>query len=470
MLKDKTALEVGQMIKNKEIKAKEVLEYTFDVIRKEDSSINAFITLDEENAYIRADKTDEKISKGEELPPLAGVPVSIKDSIVTKGLRTTAGSKILENYIPPYNATVMDKIEDNGLIVVGKTNMDEFSMGNTTENSFFGVTKNPYDVMKVAGGSSGGSCANVSYGGSFLSLGSDTGGSIRQPASFCSVVGLKPTYGRVSRYGLIAYASSLEQIGPVAKNVQDCESLFNIISGWDKRDLTTIKDFREISQGKRIGIDVDYFENTDNEIKDILFNAVEVFKDMGYEIIDIKLPYRDYLVPCYYIIACGEASSNLSRYDGVKYGYRSKNAKNLTDIFYKSRSEAFGDEVKRRIMLGSFILSKGYYDDYYLKALKVRRLIKESFERELNKCDVIISPVTKETAYKIGDNKDIIESYKEDVYTVGANLAGIPSLSIPCGFTGENMPVGIQLMGRAFSEKLLFKIAGDFERGIKNGI
>lgn len=471
---DKTALELGQMIKDGRISSVELTKAMLDNIEKAEKDINAFVTVDAEGALKRAAKLQAKIDAGEELSPLAGVPMGIKDNICTRDSLTTCGSQMLYNFKPPYNATVVDRLEKAGAVVLGKLNMDEFAMGGSTETSYFGATKNPWDTERVPGGSSGGSAASVAAGEAVYALGSDTGGSIRQPCSFCGVSGIKPTYGAVSRYGLVAFASSLDQIGPVGRDIKDCAQVLSLISGHDAKDSTSIKAaaldftgcFEGDLKGMKIGVPVNYFgEGLDGDVKAPVMEAINTLKSLGAEIEEFEMRITDYAIPTYYVLACAEASSNLSRYDGIKYGYRRKDCENLLDVYYTSRSDAFGMEVKRRIMLGSFVLSSGYYDAYYNKALKARRLIKNSFDAAFDKYDMIISPVAPTAAYKLGENSsDPLKMYLGDIYTVSVNLAGIPAVSVPCGFDANGMPVGMQLIGKSFSEPKLVKAAGAFQR------
>ena len=469
----KTALEIGRMIKNKEVSSVEVTKQMLDNIKSVEKDVNAFISVFEESALKDAENIQAKIDSGEELSPLAGVPMAIKDNICAKGTNTTCGSKMLENFVPPYNATVVDKLNAAGAVVLGKLNMDEFAMGGSTETSYFEPTKNPWDLERVPGGSSGGSAAAVSAQEAVYTLGSDTGGSIRQPCSFCGVSGIKPTYGAVSRYGLVAFASSLDQIGPVGRDIKDCASVLEIISGHDIKDSTSIKetsfDFSESFDGDvkglKIGIPKNYFgDGLDSDVRDSVLAASETLKGLGAEIQEFDMPIVDYSIPAYYVVACAEASSNLSRYDGIKYGFRSEKGDGILDVFYNSRSEGFGMEVKRRIMLGSFVLSSGYYDAYYKKGLQVRGLVKNSFEEAFAKYDMILSPTAPTTAFKLGENtSDPLKMYLGDIYTVSVNLAGIPAVNVPCGFGKNGMPIGMQLIGKAFSEPVLVKAAYAFQ-------
>ena len=432
------------------------------------------MTLDKEGAYKQADAVQEKIDKGELTGALAGVPVAIKDNMCTKGLLTTCSSKILENYIPTYTASAVQNLTDAGCVIIGKTNMDEFAMGSTTETSYFGVTRNPHNPDHVPGGSSGGSAAAVALNECFFALGSDTGGSIRQPSAFCGITGMKPTYGTVSRYGLIAYGSSLDQIGPMTKNVTDCAAVLETIASYDKKDSTSMKreeyDFtsalvRDV-KGLRIGLPKDYFgEGLDSEVKAAIFKAAETFRRMGAIVEEFDLGLVQYAIPAYYIIASAEASSNLERFDGVKYGYRTKEYGDLHSMYKKTRSEGFGSEVKRRIMLGSFVLSSGYYDAYYLKALKTKALIKQEFDKAFEKYDIILAPAAPTTAPLLGSSlQDPIKMYLSDIYTISANLAGIPGLSIPCGKDNKGLPIGMQLLGGCFQEKTLLRAGFAYEK------
>ncbi|MDD3168151.1 MAG: Asp-tRNA(Asn)/Glu-tRNA(Gln) amidotransferase subunit GatA [Eubacteriales bacterium] len=482
-IRDMTALEIGEKIKNRKLSCREAAENYLDAIRAEGKVINAYITVMEEEALKQADAIQKKVDRGDMLSPLAGVPVAVKDNICTKGIKTTAASKMLRNFIPPYDATVIERLQKAGAVILGKTNLDEFAMGGSTETSYYGITRNPWNPDKVPGGSSGGSAAATAARLAPYALGSDTGGSIRQPCAFCNLTGIKPTYGSVSRYGLMAYASSLDQIGTMGKNVRDCAAALAVISGSDPRDSTSVmkKPFhfawsageagknsavtgKELA-GLKIGLPKNYFEiGISDEVKHAVLGAAEIYQKLGAAVEEFQIPTIEYAVPAYYIIACAEASSNLSRYDGIKYGYRSKNAGDLPDTFYKSRSEGFGKEVKRRIMLGSFVLSSGYFDAYYKKALQVRGLIKHSFDRAFNKYDMILSPVSPTAAYRIGEQiEDPLAMYLADIYTVSVNLSGLPAVALPCGFGKDGMPVGMQLIGRAFSEEVLVAAADCYQ-------
>ena len=469
-----TAVSLGKKIKEKEISVREALDAVFAQIDQTEGRYHAYVTLDKEGAYKQADAVQEKIDKGELTGALAGVPVAIKDNMCTKGLLTTCSSKILENYIPTYTASAVQNLTDAGCVIIGKTNMDEFAMGSTTETSYYGVTRNPHNPDHVPGGSSGGSAAAVALNECFFALGSDTGGSIRQPSAFCGITGMKPTYGTVSRYGLIAYGSSLDQIGPMTKNVTDCAAVLETIASYDKKDSTSMKrekyDFtsalvRDV-KGLRIGLPKDYFgDGLDSEVKAAIFKAAETFKRMGAIVEEFDLGLVQYAIPAYYIIASAEASSNLERFDGVKYGYRTKEYGDLHSMYKKTRSEGFGSEVKRRIMLGSFVLSSGYYDAYYLKALKTKALIKQEFDKAFEKYDIILAPAAPTTAPLLGSSlQDPIKMYLSDIYTISANLAGIPGLSIPCGKDKMGLPIGMQLLGGCFQEKTLLCAGFAYEK------
>lgn len=469
-----TALELGKAIKNKEISVKEAVLSVFDTIEKKDKDINAYVSLCKEEALKKAEEIQAKIDDGTLTSPIAGVPVSIKDNICTKGIKTTCSSKILGDFKPPYNATVIERLENAGAIVIGKLNMDEFAMGSTSETSFYGPTKNPWDLNKVPGGSSGGAAASVAANEAIFSLGSDTGGSIRQPASYCGVTGFKPTYGTVSRYGLIAYASSLDQIGPIAKDVKDCAAVMDIISGKDKFDGTSLEnDFGSLLdslngdvKGMKIGLPKECLENEglDTSVKESVLNVAKKLEQLGATVEEISLPFIDYVIPAYYIIASAEASSNLSRFDGVKYGYRAENFDGINDLYASTRSEGFGSEVKKRILLGTFVLSSGYYDAYYQKALKVKSIIKKHFDDVFEKYDLIICPTAPTTAPEIGKSlSDPLKMYLSDIFTVSVNIAGLPALSVPCGFDKDNMPIGAQIIGQRLSEKKVLNAGYAFQ-------
>lgn len=468
-----TAHELHEKLTSREISSLEITEAVFQRIDEVEDKVKAFVTVTRETALAKAREVDEKIARGEKIGPLEGIPVVIKDNMCTEGVPTTCSAKMLHNYIPPYNATVVEKLKAAGAVLVGKSNMDEFAMGSSTENSRFFPTRNPWDTERVPGGSSGGSAAAVAADETIYSLGSDTGGSIRQPASFCGVVGLKPTYGTVSRYGLVAFASSLDQIGPFSKDVTDCARVFNIIAGHDPMDSTSaefeVPDYTRFLTGEvkglKIGIPQEYFiEGTDPEVLNLVKQAIKKFEDLGAVCEEMSLPHAEYALPVYYLIATAEASSNLARYDGVRYGYRDESAEDVVTMFMRTRSEGFGAEVKRRIMLGTYALSSGYYDAYYLKALKVRTLIKRDFDRAFEKFDIILSPTSPTPAFKFGEKvDDPIQMYLSDIFTISVNLAGIPGISIPCGFV-NGLPVGLQLMSKPFGEGTLFRAAYAFEQ------
>jgi len=468
----KTALELAALIKEKKLSAVEALEACLEKIEKNDSSYNAFLSVSKENALARAKEVQSRIDKGEIFSPLAGVPIAIKDNISTQGIETTCASKMLGGYTPVFNAAVIDKLEKAGMVVIGKVNMDEYAMGGSSETGVKGPVHNPWDVTRVAGGSSGGSAAAVIAGETPIALGSDTGGSIRQPCSFCGVTGIKPTYGSVSRYGLLAYASSLDQIGPIGQNIEDCAALLSIISGPDSRDSTCVIekpfDFGEPKtklDGVKIGLPRNYYgSGIDDEVKNAVLAVAKELEASGATIEEFEMPLMDYMIPTYYIIACAEASSNLSSYDGLKYGYRSPNAKTLSEVYRLSRSEGFGMEAKRRIMLGSFVLSSGYYDAYYKKALQARALLKDAYNKLFGRFDIILSPTAPTTAYKLGDNiGDPVKMYMGDIYTVSINLAGLPAAALPCGFDKQGLPIGFQLIGDAFSENKIINAARVFQ-------
>ncbi len=460
------------LLKRKEVKAEEVVRSFLEKMEEKEERISAFLTVAGEQALARAKTIDQKKEKGK----LAGVPLAIKDNICTKGIRTTCASRILEHFIPPYSATVVEKLEKEDAIVIGKTNMDEFAMGSSTENSAFFVTKNPWDERRVPGGSSGGSAAAVASGEVPASLGSDTGGSVRQPAAFCGVVGLKPTYSRVSRYGLIAFASSLDQIGPLTQTVEDCALLTQMIAGPDAIDSTLssqpVPDYPAEMREELKSIKVAYLKENamsgvDAEVRQMYSDILRALEDMGAELYEMDFPSWEYGLACYYILAPSEASSNLARYDGVRYGFRHPEAKNLRDMYLRTRTEGFGQEVKRRILLGTFALSSGYYGAYYLKAAKTRGVISQEFAQAFQRVDFILTPTTPEPAFFIGEKKDPISMYLSDKFTVTANLAGIPAISVPVGLTGENLPLGLQIMANFFQESLLFKLAFLLEKKVK---
>lgn len=470
-----TAVTLGKKIKAGEVSVAETAKACMDSIERYDSEYNCFVTVaDREGVMKQAEEIQKKIDNGELTGPLAGVPVAIKDNMCLNGMLTTCSSKILSNFVPTYTSEAVEKLIEAGMVIVGKTNMDEFAMGSTTETSYYGETKNPWDKNKVPGGSSGGSAAAVAAEEVVCALGSDTGGSIRQPASFCGVTGIKPTYGRVSRYGLIAYGSSLDQIGPLAKDVTDCAALLEIISQYDKKDSTSVnRDDNDFTgalvddvKGLKIGLPRDYFsEGLDPDIKDAVYAAAKKLEEKGAIVEEFDLGMVEYTIPTYYIIAAAEASSNLERFDGVKYGYRTDSYTDLHNMYKKSRSEGFGPEVKRRIMLGSFVLSSGYYDAYYVKALKAKALIKRTYDKAFEKYDIILGPVAPTTALKMGESlSDPIKMYLGDVYTVPVNLAGLPGISLPCGYDRDGMPIGLQMVSDAFNEKTIIRAAYAYEQ------
>ncbi len=472
-----TAVQLSEKIRAGEIRVAEAVQAALDAIEEKDQTINAFITVDREGALKAAEEIQKKIDAGELTGPLAGVPVAVKDNICTKGLKTTCASKILYNFVPTYNAEVIENLRRAGMVVVGKTNMDEFAMGSTTETSYFGVTRNPRNPEHVPGGSSGGSCAAVGAGEVLCALGSDTGGSIRQPSSFCGVTGLKPTYGAVSRYGLIAYGSSLDQIGPVARDVRDCAALFSVIASHDRKDSTSVEledyDFmgalKDDVSGLKVGIPNEYFgEGLDPQVKERVLHAAGLLEQKGAQVEHFDLGMLEYAIPAYYVIASAEASSNLERFDGVKYGFRAEEYRGLHDMYKETRSQGFGPEVKRRIMLGSFVLSSGYYDAYYLKALRTKALIKKSFDQAFAKYDVILAPAAPTAAPKLGESlSDPLAMYLGDIYTVSVNLAGLPGISVPCGSTGEGLPVGVQILADCFKEKTILQAAYTLEQALR---
>ena len=470
-----TAVELAKKIKAGETTAVEAAKDALAQIKEKEESIHSYVTvLDEAQILEQEEEVQKKIEAGELTGPLAGVPVAIKDNMCTEGILTTCSSKILGNFVPTYSSEAVKKLEEAGVVLIGKTNMDEFAMGSTTETSAYGVTRNPHNTDHVPGGSSGGSCAAVAAEECSFALGSDTGGSIRQPSSFCGVTGIKPTYGTVSRYGLIAYGSSLDQIGPVAKDVTDCATILEAISSYDKKDSTSVQredlDFTSALvkdvKGMKIGIPKDYFgEGLDPQVKEAVLKAANVLEEQGAIVEEFDLSLVEYAIPAYYVIASAEASSNLSRFDGVKYGYRTKEYEGLHNMYKKTRSEGFGPEVKRRIMLGSFVLSSGYYDAYYLKALRTKALIKKAFDEAFSKYDVILSPAAPTTAPKIGESlKDPIKMYLGDIYTISVNLAGLPGMTVPCGKDDKGLPIGVQLIGDCFKEKNIIRAAYTYEQ------
>ncbi|MEK6645475.1 MAG: Asp-tRNA(Asn)/Glu-tRNA(Gln) amidotransferase subunit GatA [Candidatus Firestonebacteria bacterium] len=473
-LNELTAYELKQKLSKGEITSSEIVTSVFEQINKTEEKLHAYIRYSFESAIEQAKICDKKLRAKENHMPLLGIPIAIKDNICMEGEKATCGSKILENFVAPYDATVISKLKKAGAIFIGRTNMDEFAMGSSTENSYFGPTKNPWDVTRVPGGSSGGSAVAVASCESILSLGSETGGSVRQPASCCGVVGFKPTYGRVSRYGLVAFASSLDQIGSFARDVRDCALLMEMISGHDEFDSTTanvpVPKYTELLdrdiKGLKFGIPKEYFiEGVDAEVKEAILIAIKQLEILGAIPVEISLPHTQYCLPVYYIIAPCEASSNLARFDGVHYGYRSPNSPNLLEMYKNTRAEGFGKEVKRRIMIGTYALSSGYYDAYYVKALKVRTLIKRDFEEVFKKCDCIITPTSPTSAFKIGERvEDPVKMYLADIFTVSVNLAGVPAISVPCGWTKEKLPIGLQIIGKHYDEETIFRVAYAYEQ------
>lgn len=469
-----SALELKEKLKNKEISVEELVNSVYDRVEETEDKVASFVSIvSREKALLLAKESQEKYNNGE-ARTLEGIPVVIKDNMVSLGEKTTASSKILGNYEGVYDAFVVKKLKEAGAIIIGKANMDEFAMGSTTKTSAIKETKNPWDLTRTPGGSSGGSASSVATGQGILSLGSDTGGSIRQPASFNGIVGLKPTYGRVSRYGLIAFASSLDQIGPMGKSVDDVALMFSAIEGYDEMDSTSVQTekedfFANINdgiKGLKVGIPKEYFEEgLNSEFKALMDDSIAKFKELGAELVEVSLPHSEYAAPTYYIIAPAEASSNLARFDGIRYGYRAEEFDGVEDLYIKSRSQGFGDEVKRRIMIGTYVLSAGFYDAYYKKAQKVRRIIKDDFDKVFEQVDIIFTPATTGTAFRLDEPKTPVELYLEDVFTIPANLAGIPGLVVPAGKI-NGLPVGIQLLGRAFDEKTLFRAGKAFENAV----
>ncbi len=471
-----TIHELQEKIKNGSVTASQITESVFSRIDAVEERVHSYIRLMKENALAAAKKADEDIKKGD-IKPLTGIPIALKDILCTKGITTTCGSHILHNFVPPYNATVVEKLTAAGAVFVGKANMDEFAMGSSTETSWFGPTRNPWDLERIPGGSSGGSATAVAADECIASIGSDTGGSIRQPAALCGVVGLKPTYGRVSRFGLIAFASSLDQIGPFTKDVEDCAIMMNVLAGYDPKESTSVNaevpDYRQFVgrdiKGWKIGIPKEYFiEGIDPEITAAIQQAIKVIELCGGVCVDISLPHTQYCVAVYYIIAPAEASSNLARYDGVRYGFRAADVRELLEMYKESRRQGFGAEVKRRIMIGTYALSAGYYDAYYKKASQVRALIKKDFDEAFKKCDVILTPTTPTPAFKIGEKTDDpLQMYLSDVFTISTNLAGIPGISVPCGYSTSGLPIGVQFLASHFEEGKLIQIASAYEKNAK---
>jgi len=469
-----TIHQLHDLLIRREVTSKQLTEAIFKRIREVDQKIGAYLLLTEEEAFQQSQEIDKRISDGKPIGDLAGIPIGIKDILCTKGIETTCASKILSGYIPFYDATVIKKLRNEGAVFVGKLNMDEFAMGSSTENSGFQITRNPWDLSRIPGGSSGGSAAAVGADECIAALGTDTGGSIRQPAACCGVVGMKPTYGRVSRYGLIAFASSLDQVGPLTKDVVDCAIMMNGISGYDPLDSTSVNidvpDYKKFLindiKGIKIGIPEEYFiEGMDPDVGKAIEEAIRIFENLGARVVRISLPHTKYAVAIYYIICTAEASSNLARYDGVKYGFRTKSYRDLMDMYLKTRAEGFGQEVKRRIILGTYVLSAGYYEAYYRKASQVRTLMRQDFDEAFKDVEVIITPTTPTPAFKIGEKvKDPLQMYLSDIYTIPVNLAGIPAISIPCGFSRENLPIGLQIIGNHFEEGKILKVAYCFEQ------
>jgi len=471
-LYEKTAHELSKMLENKEISSAELTRAQIERIKEVEEQVEGYVTTVFDNAVKKAEEIDKKIAAGEKLSPLAGIPMAIKDNICTKDVKTTCASKMLHNFVPPYSATAFEKLSDS--VMVGKANMDEFAMGSSTENSYFKKTKNPFNLEHVPGGSSGGSAAIVSADEAIFALGSDTGGSIRQPASFCGVVGMKPTYGRVSRYGLVAFASSLDQIGPFTKDVTDCAMVLNEICGRDEKDSTSLpvekSDFTSFLtgdvKGMKIGLPKEYLgEGISPEVREAVLKAAKAYEKMGAEVSECSLPMTEYALPAYYMISSAEASSNLARYDGIRFGYRAEGCEDLDDVFYKTRSEGFGKEVKRRIMLGTFVLSSGYYDAYYKKAQQVRTLVRDDFNKAFEKFDLLISPVAPITAWKFGEKSaDPLQMYAADICTVSINIAGLPAMSMPCGLDSKGLPIGLQLIGKPMGDEEIIRAAYAYEQ------
>lgn len=459
----------SELLRRGDVSSVELTQAVLDRIEKVEPKVHAFVTLLRDRALQEAMAADKE--KGSS--PLTGIPIAVKDIFCTEGVLTTCGSKILENFIPPYDATVVARLKEAGVVIVGKTNMDEFAMGSSNETSYFGTTCNPWDLSKIPGGSSGGSAAAVAAGECFGAIGTDTGGSIRQPASVCGVVGLKPTYGRVSRYGMIAFASSLDQAGPFGWEVKDCALLLQAIAGHDPKDSTSVprpvpnylEEIEKPLRPLRVGVPKEYFmEGIDSEVERSVLNAIETLRGLGAQVSEMSLPFTQYAVPVYYIIAPSEASSNLARYDGVKYGFRAKGGEDLLTLYRKTRSEGFGEEVKRRIMIGTYALSSGYYDAYYLKAQQVRTLIRKDFERAFESYDLIVTPTSPTPAFGIGEKTDPIQMYLSDIFTISCNLAGLPGISLPCGLSSEGLPIGLQMIAPAFEEGRLLRVAHAYEQ------
>ena len=471
-----TIKQLNEMLSNKEISCKELTQKYIDAIEKDNTSLNAYVTVTPEAAIETAEKVDKKIASGEKIGLLEGIPMTLKDNISTDGIRTTCCSKILNDYVPIYNATVWDILKNQNAVLLGKTNMDEFAMGSSCETSYFGGAKNPHNINHVAGGSSGGVASAVGGNIAVYGLGSDTGGSIRQPASFCGIVGLKPTYGAVSRYGLIAYASSFDQIGPITTNVEDTAIVFDAISEYDEKDSTSqgrkgspvVETLKNDIKGMKIGIAREYLDGVRDDVKEAVEKAAEVYKSLGAEIVYFDLPALKYALPVYYILACAEASSNLGRYDGIRYGYKAESYNDVNDMVKKTRSNGFGEEVKRRIMLGTYVLSSGYYDAYYKKAQNLRGTIVNAFKNAFKECDVILAPTVPMTAFENGHAvSDPVETYLTDICTVPVNIAGLPGVSVPCGFNAKGMPIGMQLIGNTFCESTILNAAWQYENATR---
>lgn len=466
-----TITELQSKLQKKEVSSVELTKEYLEKIKNTDDKVHAYITVTEEEALSAAQKADEKLANGEATSPLCGIPMSVKDNICTKDIKTTCASKILGNFIPPYNATVWNKLQNSGSVILGKVNLDEFAMGASTETSYFGVTKNPHDLTRVSGGSSGGSAASVAADMAVYSIGTDTGGSVRQPASFCGVVGVKPTYGRVSRYGLVAYASSLDQAGVLANSVEDAALVLTDMTGLDQMDSTTVDyaadylpQLKDGAKGMRIGVPKEYYDGIDGDIKAAIDHALKSYEAMGATVEEFSMNTVKFALPAYYIIGCAEASSNLAMFDGVRFGYRADDITDLESLYKKSRSEGFGEEVKRRIMLGTYTLSAGYYDAYYKKALKVRTLVSQRFNEAFSKYDVLITPVAPTTSYIIGENEDDpVKRYMADICTTSPNLAGLPAMSVPCGYDRNNLPIGMQILAKPFDEKTMLRAGYAFE-------
>ena len=469
-----TIHQARDLLKARRISARDLYQSVESRIAAVESDLHAYLSLTRDLARRQADEADQRFRSGDGVTALTGIPIALKDNLCTTGIKTTCASKILENFVPPYDATVVDRLRSAGAVFAGKTNMDEFAMGSSTENSSFGATKNPWGRDRIPGGSSGGSAAAVAADACLGALGSDTGGSIRQPAACCGVVGLKPTYGRVSRYGLVAFASSLDQIGPFAKDVEDCALLLNAIAGHDRNDSTSADvprpdysaDLRAGVRGLRVGVPKEYFvSGMDRAVEEAVKSAVRVLEREGAALEEVSLPHTEYAVAVYYLLATAEASSNLARYDGVKYGFRAKSPANLTDLYFRSRAEGFGPEVKRRIMLGTYALSSGYYDAYYAKAQRVRTLIKRDFDRVFERVDVIATPTAPTPAFRFGEKtQDPLQMYLSDIFTISVNLAGVPALSLPCGFSADGLPIGLQIIGKPFGESTILRTAAAYER------